>query len=166
MISRRALFFGGAAVAGVSALGLAGRGARGEAMEGEFEIVRTDAEWREVLTPEQYRILREEGTEPAWTSPLLEEKRAGTYHCAGCDNAVYPSSTKFESGTGWPSFWDSVPGAVGTKEDRSFFMTRTEVHCGRCGGHLGHIFEDGPEPTGLRHCINGLALTFSPDAAA
>ena len=166
MIARRTLLLGATAIAGVSAAGVLGRGARSESAEGSFEVARSDAEWRETLTPEQYRVLREEGTEPAGTSPLLSEKREGTYHCAGCDNSLYPSSTKYESGTGWPSFWDALPGAVGTREDRSFFMVRTEVHCARCGGHLGHIFEDGPEPTGLRHCINGLALTFQPAQAA
>jgi len=104
--------------------------------------------------------LRREGTERAGTSPLNREKRAGTFHCAGCDLPVYSSKTKFESGTGWPSFWEAIENSVGTRMDRSFFMTRTEVHCRRCGGHLGHIFDDGPPPTGKRHCINGVALNF------
>jgi len=128
----------------------------------EFEITRTEEEWRSILTGPQYAVLREEDTEPAFSSPLNEEKRAGTFHCAGCDLPVYSSKAKYESGTGWPSFWESLPNAVGTKEDNSFFMTRTEVHCRRCGGHLGHIFDDGPPPTGKRHCLNGLALTFKP----
>ena len=137
----------------------------GSARAEDFELTRTEAEWRALLTEEQYAVLREEATEYPGTSPLLGEKRPGTYHCAGCDLALYPSTTKYESGTGWPSFWDSLPGAIGTKMDRSLFMTRTEVHCRRCGGHLGHIFEDGPPPTGKRHCLNGAALTFRPTSA-
>lgn len=160
MISRRTLLFGGSAAASIAAVGLIGRGAFGRGTEGEFEVAMTSEEWREILTPAEYRVLREEGTEPAWSSPLIREKRDGIYRCAGCDKALYSSDAKFESGTGWPSFWDALPSAVGTREDRSYFMIRTEVHCARCGGHLGHIFDDGPKPTGLRHCINGLALVF------
>ncbi len=167
MISRRTLLLSATGLGGAVAFGLHGGFARSGSVEGDFEIMRTDAEWREILTPEQYDILREAGTEPAWSSSLNDEERKGVYHCAGCDNAVYPSATRFESGTGWPSFWDSLPGAVGTREDRAFFfMLRTEVHCARCGGHLGHIFDDGPPPTGLRHCLNGLALAFHPAASA
>lgn len=129
----------------------------------EFEIMRTDEEWRRILTSAQYRVLRREGTERAGSSPLNWEKRAGTFLCAGCDLPVYSSNTKFDSGTGWPSFWEAIEGAVGTSTDRSFFMTRTEVHCRRCGGHLGHVFNDGPPPTGKRHCINGVALKFKAD---
>lgn len=125
-----------------------------------FEIVRTEAEWRRLLTPAQYAVLREKETERAGSSRLVREKRRGTFHCAGCDLAVYSSRAKFDSGTGWPSFWAALEGAVGTREDNSLFMRRTEVHCRRCGGHLGHIFDDGPPPTGLRHCINGVALKF------
>lgn len=132
-----------------------------------FEITRTKAEWKSRLTPARYAVLREWDTERPFSnslkgesSTLLNEERAGNYHCAGCDLAVYPSNTKFESGTGWPSFWASLPGAVGTEADNTLFTKRTEVHCRRCGGHLGHIFADGPKPTGKRHCLNGLAMTF------
>ncbi len=129
-----------------------------------FEIERTEAEWRKLLTPAQYAVLREHDTERAGTSPLNREKRRGTYHCAGCDLPLFASTTKYESGTGWPSFYQPLPNAVGTQTDRSFFMERTEVHCRRCGGHLGHVFDDGPPPTGLRYCMNGLALKFMPAA--
>ncbi|TDQ61813.1 peptide-methionine (R)-S-oxide reductase [Maritalea mobilis] len=129
--------------------------------QGDFEISRTPEEWKNILTENEYKVLREEQTERAYTSDLLEEKREGIYHCAGCDQAVYPSETKYDSGTGWPSFWAPVDeAAIGTKPDNKLFMTRTEVHCSRCGGHLGHIFDDGPKPTGKRHCLNGIALNF------
>jgi len=130
-----------------------------------FEVVKSDAEWHAILNDAQYAVLREESTERPGTSPLLQEDRKGVFHCAGCDLAAYPSETKFESGTGWPSFWDALPGAIGTEEDKSLFMTRIEVHCRRCGGHFGHIFDDGPPPTGKRHCLNGLALIFKPATA-
>jgi peptide-methionine (R)-S-oxide reductase len=133
--------------------------------EGNFEITRTEAEWREILTPNQFAVLREEATERPFTSPLNKEERAGIFHCAGCDLPLYSSEAKYDSGTGWPSFWESLPNAIGTKEDNSLFMTRTECHCRRCGGHLGHIFDDGPPPTGKRHCINGIAMTFKPAQA-
>lgn len=130
-----------------------------------FEICRTEAEWRDRLTDAQFRVLREEETERPYTSPLNDETRAGTYHCQGCDLPVYPSDTKYDSGTGWPSFYQSIPDAVRTREDRKLlFQVRTEVHCRRCGGHLGHIFDDGPQPTGKRHCLNGLALRFEAEA--
>jgi peptide-methionine (R)-S-oxide reductase len=129
-----------------------------------FEVTKSDAEWHSILDDAQYAVLRKESTERPGTSPLLEEHRKGVFHCAGCDLAAYPSETKYESGTGWPSFWDALPGAIGTREDNSLFMTRIEVHCRRCGGHFGHIFDDGPPPTGKRHCLNGLALTFKPAA--
>jgi peptide-methionine (R)-S-oxide reductase len=122
----------------------------------------TEAEWRRRLSPEQYRVLREHGTERAGTSPLNAEKRAGIFRCAGCGQELFDSATKYESGSGWPSFWAPVEGAVATKEDRSLLMRRTEVLCGRCGGHLGHVFPDGPRPTGERYCMNGAALSFTP----
>jgi peptide-methionine (R)-S-oxide reductase len=138
-----------------------GQSAKAEDQE-QFEISYTDEEWRRRLTPEQYRVLRGHGTERAGTSPLDREKRAGIFHCAGCDLPLYSSEAKFDSGTGWPSFYEPLENAVGTSEDNTLFMTRTEVHCRRCGGHLGHVFEDGPPPTGLRYCMNGVALTFVP----
>jgi len=133
---------------------------------GAFEVSYADEEWRQRLTPAQYDVLRQHGTERAGTSPLNQEKRAGTYHCAGCELPLFSSETKYESGTGWPSFWQPLDNAIGTAEDRGLFMTRTEVHCRRCGGHLGHVFEDGPPPTGLRYCMNGVALTFVPAESA
>jgi peptide-methionine (R)-S-oxide reductase len=128
-----------------------------------FEVVKSEDEWRRQLTPEQYTVLREHGTERAGTCALLHEKRAGTFRCVGCGLPLFKSGRKFESGTGWPSFFAPLEGAVGTSIDDSYFMKRTEVHCRRCGGHLGHVFEDGPPPTGLRYCINGVALDFEPD---
>jgi peptide-methionine (R)-S-oxide reductase len=124
----------------------------------------TEADWRNRLTPEQFNVLRKEGTERPGSSPLNHEKRKGTFACAGCDLPLFSSDTKFDSGTGWPSFYQPLPNAVGTTTDRTFFMTRTEVHCDRCGGHLGHVFDDGPKPTGLRYCMNGLALKFAPQS--
>ena len=131
---------------------------------GKFEVEKTDAEWRAQLTPMQYEILRKHGTERPFTSPLLKENRKGIFACAGCDLPLFSSDTKFDSGTGWPSFWQPLPDAVETKTDRSLLMARTEVHCRRCGGHLGHVFDDGPKPTGLRYCIDGFALVFKPQA--
>jgi peptide-methionine (R)-S-oxide reductase len=130
-----------------------------------FEVVKSDEEWRKQLTPEQYQVLRHHGTERAGTCALLHEKRAGTFTCVGCGQPLFKAERKFESGTGWPSFFAPLEGSVATTTDRSHFMTRTEVHCRRCGGHLGHVFEDGPPPTGLRYCINGVVLNFEPDPA-
>lgn len=138
-----------------------GGGAKAE--EKTFPVSMSEAEWRAKLTPEQYYVLREHGTERAGTCALNHEKRAGTFSCAGCDQPLFVAKTKFESGTGWPSFNDPLPGAVETTIDRSHFMVRTEVHCSRCGGHLGHVFEDGPRPTGLRYCMNGVAMNFTPE---
>lgn len=129
----------------------------------DFPIQRSEAEWRAALSPAAYQVLREHGTERAGTSPLNAEKRPGTFHCAGCDTALFDAGTKFESGTGWPSFTSPIAGNVGESEDNSFFMRRTEVHCAACGGHLGHVFPDGPEPTGLRYCMNGVSLLFKPE---
>lgn len=127
-----------------------------------FEITRTEAEWRALLSPAQFGVLREEDTERPFTSPLNEEHRAGLFHCAGCDLPLYSSAAKYESGTGWPSFREPLPDAVATRPDWSLLGRRTEVHCRRCGGHLGHVFDDGPKPTGKRYCMNGLALVFRP----
>lgn len=126
---------------------------------------KTDAEWKQTLTPEQFHVLREHGTERAGTSPLNFEKRSGTFKCAACGRPLFTSDTKFESGTGWPSFYQPIEGAIGTTTDRSYGMTRVEVHCAQCGGHLGHVFPDGPRPTGERYCMNGVALQFEPDTA-
>jgi len=126
----------------------------------EFEVQKTEQEWRTLLTPEQYKVLRQHGTEPAHTSPLDKEYDKGTYLCAACDLPLFTSDTKFNSGTGWPSFFQPIEGAIAFTVDKSFFMTRTEVHCHRCGGHLGHVFDDGPKPTGKRYCMNGVSLKF------
>ena len=130
-----------------------------------FEVTRTPDEWRAMLGQDAYAVMREEATERAFTSPLLKESRDGTFACKGCALPLYSSETKYDSGTGWPSFWQAMPDAVATKKDRKLLFARTEVHCRRCGSHLGHIFDDGPKPTGKRHCLNGIALTFIPTAA-
>ncbi|MEO7888686.1 MAG: peptide-methionine (R)-S-oxide reductase MsrB [Vicinamibacterales bacterium] len=130
-----------------------------------FEVIKTDAEWRTLLTKDQYQVLRKHATERPGSSPLDAEHRPGTFHCAGCDLPLYASQTKFDSGTGWPSFTAPLPNAIGTSVDRSVFGERTEIHCRRCGGHLGHVFDDGPPPTGKRYCMNGAALIFKPQGA-
>ena len=135
-------------------------------MPERFPVEKSDEEWRRTLTPQQYAVLRRHGTEPPGSCALLTEHRPGTFHCAGCGQPLFRADGKFESGTGWPSFFSPLEGAIGTTTDRNFGMTRTEVHCSRCGGHLGHVFEDGPPPTGLRYCINGVALTFDPGASS
>jgi peptide-methionine (R)-S-oxide reductase len=132
--------------------------------EKRFPIEKTDAEWRQQLTPEQYDVLRHHGTERPGSCALLAEKRAGTFSCIGCGQALFQAGRKFESGTGWPSFFEPLPGSTETTVDRSYGMVRTEVHCSRCGGHLGHVFPDGPPPTGERYCINGVVLNFEPSA--
>ncbi len=158
MLTRRAALSAVAAIAGAPRIRFA-RSAE------EGRVVHTDAEWRATLTAGQYAVLRKEGTEPPFTSPLLHEERKGTFACAGCGLDLFSSETKFDSGTGWPSFWAPLDHAVNTHEDRSFFMVRTAVTCRRCDGHLGHVFDDGPKPTGLRYCMNGLALAFKPATA-
>lgn len=131
--------------------------------ENQYEVQKTEQEWREVLTPEQFKVLRKHGTERAGTSPLNKNDEDGTYLCAGCGQPLFTSETKFDSGTGWPSFYKPIEGAIDTTTDRSLFMTRTEVHCSRCGGHLGHVFSDGPKPTGQRYCMNGVSLNFTSE---
>jgi peptide-methionine (R)-S-oxide reductase len=146
--------------------GLFGRFGRGHAAQKSFPVALSEEEWRRKLGAAQYRVLRDHGTERAGSSPLDKQYGAGVYHCAGCGQPLFASDTKFNSGTGWPSFWAPLPEAVETETDRSLFMTRTEVHCSRCGGHLGHVFDDGPPPTGQRYCLNGVALDFHPGESA
>lgn len=159
MNRRRLLRLSGQTALAFSLIGLAGR--RAVAAE-VFEVTHTDAEWRKLLDARQYDVLRRQGTEPPFSSPLDHEKREGMFNCAGCDLPLFSSKTKFDSGTGWPSFWKPLDNAVIEASDNSLFMQRTEVHCHRCGGHLGHVFDDGPKPTGLRYCMNGVAMSFKP----
>ncbi|MGO7543623.1 peptide-methionine (R)-S-oxide reductase [Rhizobium leguminosarum bv. viciae] len=161
MLNRRLLLIGAAFGAFAVRLGLAGKAIAAET----FAVTHTDEEWRKLLTPDQYVILRRAGTEQPFTSALLHEERKGNFACAGCDQDLFSSTTKFDSGTGWPSFWAPLEKAVGITSDTTFGMVRSAVHCSRCGGHLGHVFDDGPKPTGLRYCMNGLAMTFRPASA-
>ncbi len=155
MTTRRSILLAGAALTATAAMPAFAR-------KGEFEVTKTPEEWKAILTPAQYRVLREEGTERPFSSPLDKNYADGIYHCAGCDNPLYSSETKYDSTTGWPSFWEPLEGKIGTSTDYKLFYPRTEVHCARCGGHLGHVFKDGPKPTGERHCLNGVSLTFKP----
>jgi peptide-methionine (R)-S-oxide reductase len=164
-LDRRHFLGTGAAAAGGVALFGWTVGAGAKAPAGTFAVNLSDAEWRKRLTPAAYQVLRHEDTEAPFTSPLNKEHRAGTFTCAGCNLPNFSSRTKFDSGTGWPSFWQPLPNAVATSSDNLLGYTRTEVHCRRCGGHLGHVFNDGPKPTGLRYCMNGVALGFVPAAA-
>jgi peptide-methionine (R)-S-oxide reductase len=167
MMTRRTVGTGivGAAAAGLGLSKLFGGAS--EAKQNEvFPVSYSEEEWRRRLSPEQFYVLRQHGTERAGTSPLDKEYRKGAFHCAGCGQALFTSDAKFDSRTGWPSFFQPIEGAVATSEDNTLFMTRTEVHCANCGGHLGHVFEDGPKPTGLRYCMNGVAMTFKPADAA
>ncbi len=164
MLTRRHSVYFFAAAGGLALVGPPRLTSGAKAAE-EFEITHSDAEWRKLLTPNRFAVLRQAATERPFSSPLDHEKRAGTFACAGCDLPVFSSATKFDSGTGWPSFWAPLENAIGTTEDKSFGMIRTAVHCRRCGGHLGHVFKDGPPPTGLRYCMNGVAMTFKVGAA-
>lgn len=156
-MKRREMMLGTAAIGFAGATGL---GTQSALAAGPFEVTRTKAEWKAMLTPLQYRVMRDHGTEKAFSSPLDKNYADGTYHCRGCDLPVYSSKHKFDSGTGWPSFYKSLRNAVGTQPDRKLLRVRTEAHCRRCGSHLGHIFDDGPKPTGKRHCLNGVSLVF------
>ena len=161
-MTNRRRFLGAASVLGLAAAWTWMGRTASLASDEHFEVAYDDAAWRKRLTPSQYDVLRQEGTERPYSSPLNSEHRHGLFACAGCDLNLFASETKFDSGTGWPSFYAPLPGAAATTRDASFGMTRTEVHCHRCGGHLGHVFDDGPKPTGLRYCMNGVAMTFKP----
>ena len=166
-LTRRTVLLGGTALAAVGALALRPRpSGTAHAAEGPFEIEKTDAEWRAQLTAAEYDVLRQEGTEYPYSSPLNDEKRAGVFTCKGCDLPLFDAATKYDSRTGWPSFWKPLPDAIGESTDYKIGYARTEVHCRRCGGHMGHVFPDGPPPTGLRYCINGVSLNFVPADAA
>jgi peptide-methionine (R)-S-oxide reductase len=168
MMTRRSFLMQTLLVSGAAGMAAAASGFpwwKAAAESESFAVAHTDDEWRKLLTPGQFAVLRKSATERPFTSPLLHEKRRGNFACAGCDLDLFSSTTKFDSGTGWPSFWTPLENAVGTTRDISFGMVRTAVHCSRCGGHLGHVFDDGPKPTGLRYCMNGVALTFKPVGA-
>ncbi|MEN8936237.1 MAG: peptide-methionine (R)-S-oxide reductase MsrB [Planktotalea arctica] len=160
----RRFFLSAGAVTGLSAMSVMGAFTARPSVAATqgFEVTRSSAEWKAMLSKQQYKVMREEGTERPFSSPLDKNYAAGTYECRGCALPLYASEHKYDSGTGWPSFYQSLPGAIGTKEDRKLFSLRTECHCRRCGSHLGHIFEDGPAPTGKRHCLNGVSLVFKP----
>jgi peptide-methionine (R)-S-oxide reductase len=164
---RRSVLLGGTALAGLAALPFVTHAlAEGTGpVPGDFEVKHTDEEWLAILGAEAFYVMRQQGTERPWTSALLEEHRAGIFKCKGCELPLFDAATKYDSGTGWPSFWQPLDNAVGELEDSSLGMLRTEFHCRRCGGHLGHVFNDGPQPTGLRYCTDGIALTFEPKAA-
>jgi len=164
ILRRRLLWLGSRTALALGLSPVAGRHA-GAAETPAFEVTLSDAKWLKTLTADQYYVLRRQGTEPPFSSPLDHEKREGVFDCAGCDLPLFSSKTKFDSHTGWPSFWQPLENAVGETVDTSLFMKRVEVHCRRCGGHLGHVFNDGPKPTGLRYCMNGVALTFKPAPA-
>ncbi len=163
MFTRRAFTIAAASVT-VTAAASFNQAWAGDIAKGKFPVTKSNEEWKKILTKEQFYVLREHGTERAFSSPLDKVYEGGEYHCAGCGTLLFSSDTKFDSGTGWPSFFKPVENAVGTTTDRSFFMTRTEVHCATCGGHLGHVFPDGPAPTGQRYCMNGVSLKFEPKA--
>jgi peptide-methionine (R)-S-oxide reductase len=167
MMNRRTLMTAGVALGALAATSKFSKAENMTTTEQTIDFTKlTEADWRKRLDPAQFEVLRKHGTERAGTSPLNKEKRKGTFACAGCDLPLFLADTKFESGTGWPSFFQPLPNAIKTVTDRSFFMTRTEVNCSRCAGHLGHVFDDGPKPTGLRYCMNGVAMKFVPEGTS